>query len=51
MGVTDLADRAVGELREQVRAFLSSLGLVLSEIRISANCSLADIVKKGAHIS
>ena len=49
MAIVGLADKAVGESRERVRAALSSLGLALPAKRIAVNLSPADIVKEGAH--
>ena len=44
-----LADKAVVESRERVRAALSSLELALPAKRIAVNFSLRDIIKEGAH--
>lgn len=49
MAIVGLADKAVGESRERVRAALSSLGLALPAKRIAVNLSPADIGKEGAH--
>ena len=49
VAIVGLADKAVGESRERVRAALSSLGLALPAKRIAVNLSPADIVKEGAH--
>ena len=49
MAIVGLADKAVGESRECVRAALSSLGLALPAKRIVVNLSPADIGKEGAH--
>ena len=42
-----LADKAVGESRERVRAALRALGLALPPQRISVNLSPADLAKEG----
>ena len=44
MAIVGLADKAVGESRERVRAALSSLGLALPAKRIAVNLLPADIV-------
>ena len=44
-----LADKAVGESRERVRAALRALGLALPPQRISVNLSPADLIKEGSH--
>ncbi|MGQ0663424.1 MAG: YifB family Mg chelatase-like AAA ATPase [Pseudomonadota bacterium] len=44
-----LADKAVGESRERVRAALSALGLALPPKRITVNLSPADLAKEGSH--
>jgi magnesium chelatase family protein len=44
-----LADKAVGESRERVRAALRALGLSLPPQRISVNLSPADLAKEGSH--
>lgn len=44
-----LADKAVGESRERVRAALRALGLALPPQRVSVNLSPADLVKEGSH--
>src|ERR1043165_9578943 len=44
-----LADKAVGESRERVRAALRALGLALPPQRISVNLSPADLTKEGSH--
>lgn len=43
--IVGLADKAVGESRERVRAALRALGLALPPQRISVNLSPADIAK------
>ena len=48
MAIVGLADKAVVESRERVRA-VSSLGLALSAKRIAVNLSPADNIKEGAH--
>ena len=49
MATVGLADKAVVELKERVRAALSSLGLALPAKRIAVNLSSADLLKEGAH--
>src|SRR5437868_8505124 len=44
-----LADKAVGESRERVRAAMRALGLALPPQRISVNLSPADLAKEGSH--
>jgi magnesium chelatase family protein len=44
-----LADKAVGESRERVRAALNALGLALPPKRITVNLSPADLTKEGSH--
>ena len=44
-----LADKAVGESRERIRAALRALGLALPPQRISVNLSPADLAKEGSH--
>jgi len=44
-----LADKAVGESRERVRAAFRALGLALPPQRISVNLSPADLAKEGSH--
>jgi len=48
-GVVGLADKAVGESRERVRAALRALGLALPPQRITVNLSPADLAKEGSH--
>ena len=47
--VVGLADKAVSEARERVRATLSALGLALPPKRITVNLSPADLPKEGSH--
>ena len=47
--VVGLADKAVGESKERVRAALSSMGLSLPPKRITINLSPADLPKEGSH--
>ncbi len=47
--VVGLADKAVGESRERVRAALGALGLALPPQRITVNLSPADVLKEGSH--
>jgi magnesium chelatase family protein len=44
-----LADKAVGESRERVRAALTGLGLALPPKRILVNLAPADLAKEGSH--
>ena len=47
--VVGLADKAVAESRERVRAALSAIGLALPPRRITVNLSPADLPKEGSH--
>jgi magnesium chelatase family protein len=47
--VVGLADKAVGESRERVRAALSAIGLALPFTRITVNLAPADMPKEGSH--
>lgn len=47
--VVGLADKAVGEARERVRAALTAMGLALPPRRILVNLAPADLVKEGSH--
>src|ERR1700748_79123 len=47
--VVGLADKAVGESRERVRAALSAIGLPLPFKRIPVNLAPADLPKEGSH--
>ena len=47
--VVGLADKAVGESRERVRAALSAIGLALPFKRITVNLAPADLPKEGSH--
>ena len=49
MAIVGLADKAVAESRERVRAALSSLGLTMPPKRVAVNLAPADLVKEGAH--
>jgi magnesium chelatase family protein len=49
MAIVGLADKAVGESKERVRAALASIGLALPPKRIAINLSPADVLKEGAH--
>ena len=49
MAIVGLADKAVAESRERVRAALTSIGLALPPKRIAINLAPADVVKEGAH--
>ena len=47
--VVGLADKAVAESRERVRAALGAIGLALPPKRITVNLAPADLVKEGSH--
>lgn len=47
--IVGLADKAVAESRERVRAALNSLGLALPAKRITINLAPADLIKEGSH--
>ncbi len=47
--IVGLADKAVGESKERVRAALSAMGLALPPKRITINLSPADLPKEGGH--
>ncbi len=47
--IVGLADKAVAESRERVRAALGSIGLSLPSKRITVNLSPADMQKEGSH--
>ena len=47
--VVGLADKAVGEARERVRAAFAGLGLALPHGRVVANLAPADLPKEGNH--
>src|SRR5438067_8015979 len=47
--VVGLADKAVAESRERVRAALSAIGLALPYKRITVNLAPADLPKEGSH--
>jgi len=47
--IVGLADKAVSEARERVRAALTALGLSLPAKRITVNLSPADLAKVGSH--
>lgn len=47
--VVGLADKAVAESRERIRAALTSIGMALPPSRITVNLSPADLVKEGSH--
>ena len=49
MAIVGLADKAVAESCERVRAALGSIGLALPPKRIAVNLAPADVVKEGAH--
>ncbi len=47
--VVGLADKAVGEARERVRAALTAMGLSLPPRRVLINLAPADVLKEGSH--
>ncbi len=47
--IVGLADKAIAESRERVRAALHSLGLMLPAQHITVNLAPADVVKEGTH--
>ena len=47
--IVGLADKAVGESRERVRAALTASGLALPAKRITVNLAPADMPKEGSH--
>jgi magnesium chelatase family protein len=49
IAIVGLADKAVGESRERIRAALRAMGLSLPPDRISVNLSPADLAKEGSH--
>ena len=49
MMIVGLADKAVAESKERIRAALSSMGLALPAKQISINLAPADVIKEGAH--
>ena len=49
MAIVGLADKAVAESKERVRAALTSLGLALPAKRVAINLAPADLSKEGSH--
>ena len=47
--IVGLADKAVAESKERIRAALHSIGLSLPAKRITVNLAPADVVKEGTH--
>jgi hypothetical protein len=47
--IVGLADKAVAESRERVRAALAAMGLALPPRRITVNLAPADVLMEGAH--
>jgi magnesium chelatase family protein len=47
--IVGLADKAVGESRERVRAALHALGLSIPAKRLTVNLAPADLAKEGSH--
>ena len=47
--IVGLADKAIAESRERVRAALHSLGMMLPAQHITVNLAPADVVKEGTH--
>jgi magnesium chelatase family protein len=49
MAIVGLADKAVAESKERVRAALSSTGLSMPPKRVAINLAPADLIKEGSH--
>ena len=49
MTIVGLADKAVAESRERVRAALGAVGLALPARRVTVNLAPADLPKEGSH--
>ena len=49
MAIVGLADKAVAESKERVRAALSSMGLSMPPKRVAINLAPADLSKEGSH--
>ncbi|MCE2517273.1 MAG: YifB family Mg chelatase-like AAA ATPase [Alphaproteobacteria bacterium] len=49
MAIVGLADKAVAESKERVRAALSSIGLSMPPKRVAINLAPADLSKEGSH--
>lgn len=47
--IVGLADKAVAESKERIRAALNSIGLALPACRITVNLAPADVAKEGTH--
>lgn len=47
--IVGLADKAIGESRERIKAALASMGLALPAKRILVNLAPADLIKEGSH--
>ena len=47
--IVGLADKAVAESRERVRAALAAMGMALPPRRITVNLAPADVLKEGSH--
>jgi magnesium chelatase family protein len=47
--IVGLADKAVGESRERVRAALSAIGLAMPFEKVTVNLAPADLPKEGSH--
>src|ERR1700753_3337981 len=47
--IVGLADKAVGESKERVRAALSAIGLAMPYQRVTGNLAPADLPKEGSH--
>ena len=50
MAIVGLADKAVAESKERVRAALSSLGLAVHATRIAVNLPTADLLQDSMHL-
>ena len=49
LNIAGLADKAVAESRERVRAALAAMGLALPPRRFTVNLAPADVLMEGAH--
>ena len=47
--IVGLADKAVAESKERIRAALTAVGLSLPAARITVNLAPADLIKEGTH--
>ena len=49
INIVGLADKAVAESKERIRAAFHSMGLAVPQKRITVNLAPADIHKEGSH--